>query len=200
MSKFPDWFTRVQPAFEAYLNEMRGKDGLRFLQIGAYTGDASEWLAKNILTGKDSTLVDVDTWKGSDEPVHRKVDFAAVEAHYDKRIKKYRQVIKHRGRSADYLLAVKKESFDFIYIDGDHTAAAVIEDAILGWRALKVGGIMVFDDYRWTNPEKDERMTPKPAVDFFVNYYVLRENCFIYPVDDLVQVWIKKLDPLPKDL
>jgi predicted O-methyltransferase YrrM len=193
MKKFPDWFSRVKPNFEEYLASYRGKDNLLFLQIGAYTGDASEWLCREILTSRSSILVDVDTWQGSDEEVHKEINFNEVEAHYDERMKPYPRVIKCKARSVDYLLAAEKESFDFIYVDGDHTSAAVIEDAILGWRALKPGGIMVFDDYRWSHPEKDERYWPMPAVDFFVNYYVLRENCNIFPVDELVQVWVQKL-------
>lgn len=193
MSNFPDWFSRVQPWFDKYLDEYRGQDNLRFLQIGTYTGDASEWLCREILTGKNCVLVDVDTWKGSDERLHKELDFSEVEAYYDKRMEKYPQAVKHKGRSSDYLIAAEKESFDFIYVDGDHTAAAVIEDGILGWRALRQGGIMVFDDYRWSHREKDERYWPMPAIDFFVKYYVRRENCFIYPVDDLVQMWVKKL-------
>jgi predicted O-methyltransferase YrrM len=193
MKKFPDWFSRVKPNFEEYLASYRGKDNLLFLQIGAYTGDASEWLCREILTSRSSILVDVDTWQGSDEEVHKEINFNEVEAYYDERMKPYPRVIKCKARSVDYLLAAEKESFDFIYVDGDHTSAAVIEDAILGWRALKPGGIMVFDDYRWSHPEKDERYWPMPAVDFFVNYYVLRENCNIFPVDELVQVWVQKL-------
>lgn len=193
MSNFPDWFGRVQPVFERYLDEYRGQDNLLFLQIGAYTGDASEWLCREILTSRSSILVDVDTWQGSDEEAHKRIDFNEVEAYYDERMKPYPRAIKCKARSSEYLIAAEKENFDFIYVDGDHTAAAVIEDAILGWRALKPGGIIAFDDYRWSHPKKDERYKPLPAIDFFINYYVLRENCFIYPVDNLEQVWIKKL-------
>lgn len=39
------------------------------------------------------------------------------------------------------------QGYDFIYIDGDHNACGVLEDAVLAWQILKVGGIMLFDDY-----------------------------------------------------
>lgn len=46
--------------------------------------------------------------------------------------------------------ALKKYSnnrFDLIYIDGDHNAQAVLEDAVISWRLLKKGGVLLFDDY-----------------------------------------------------
>jgi hypothetical protein len=33
--------------------------------------------------------------------------------------------------------------------DGSHRARDVLEDAVLSWPLLKVGGIMLFDDYLW---------------------------------------------------
>lgn len=39
------------------------------------------------------------------------------------------------------------KQYDFIYIDGCHNACCVLEDAILSWRILKNGGILLFDDY-----------------------------------------------------
>jgi len=33
------------------------------------------------------------------------------------------------------------------------------------WRKLKMGGILVFDDYGWQNPGGTRHYTPKPAID-----------------------------------
>jgi cephalosporin hydroxylase len=43
-------------------------------------------------------------------------------------------------------LIVAKEKAEFIFVDGDHTSAAVLEDMILSWRLLPVGGVMLCDD------------------------------------------------------
>ena len=68
MTEYPNWFAQTaQNNFTTYLSEYAGKPNLRFLQLGVYTGDASVWLCNNILTDKSSILIDVDTWKGSDE-------------------------------------------------------------------------------------------------------------------------------------
>ena len=41
------------------------------------------------------------------------------------------------------------QELDFIFIDGCHESREVLEDAILSWELLKVGGIMNFDDALW---------------------------------------------------
>ena len=62
MTTYPNWFEcYADRYFKAHLTPLAGLPGLRFLQIGAFTGDASLWLLTNILTGPGSTLVDVDT-------------------------------------------------------------------------------------------------------------------------------------------
>ena len=40
----------------------------------------------------------------------------------------------------------QKEKAEFIFVDGDHTSAAVLEDMVLAWRLLPVGGVMLCDD------------------------------------------------------
>ena len=41
--------------------------------------------------------------------------------------------------------------FELIYIDGSHRYEDVLSDAKNGFRMLKQGGLMVFDDYFWQN-------------------------------------------------
>ena len=56
-----------------------------------------------------------------------------------------------RGFSDDILPTLQNDSYDVIYIDGDHSAEAAFKDGVNSFPLLKVGGIMVFDDYLWTN-------------------------------------------------
>jgi hypothetical protein len=79
-AKYPNWFEQIaQHNFEEFLLPLAGKEWLRFLQLGCFTGDASVWMAKNVLTGQHSWLDDVDTWKGAaNEPVQTEMDFDDV--------------------------------------------------------------------------------------------------------------------------
>ena len=160
-----------------------------FLQIGTYTGDASVWLLDNVLTDKTSYLLDVDTWAGSDESEHSQIDFEKVYEHYKERMKQYTNVRSTRNDSDNFFRSNTKPVFDFIYIDGDHTSHQVTKDADGGWKALKYGGIMAFDDYMWGQDLSPE-LTPKPAIDRFLakywgEYQVLTRG---------YQVWIRKND------
>jgi predicted O-methyltransferase YrrM len=186
MSDFPNWFVGQQYNFESILSDLKGKPNLKFLQIGAYTGDASVWLLDNILTDPTSTLTDIDTWKGSDEVEHERISFAKVHEYYLERTKKYNNLLSIQSKS-EYVLSNLNQMYDFIYIDGDHTAKAVADDAEDSWKILKPSGILAFDDYGW-GKDMPEYLTPKPAIDNFLNKYA---GTYDILTKDY-QVWIMK--------
>ena len=186
MTEFPNWFVGQQYNFENHLLQLAGQPNLKFLQIGAYTGDASMWLLENILTHPTSTLTDVDTWEGSEESEHKKIDFDAVYTTYLTRTSQYDNVLAIKSKS-EYALPNLNHTYDFIYIDGDHTAKAVAEDAEGAWKLLKPNGILAFDDYMW-GQDVPEHLTPRPAIDDFLakhkgTYNLLNKD---------YQVWIQK--------
>jgi predicted O-methyltransferase YrrM len=188
-NKYPDWFSLyAKDYFDEYLKEFKDKPNLHFLQIGVYTGDASLWLMQNILTDKSSILTDVDTWQGSDEEIHHEMDFSDVEKVYDDKLKEFSNVIKCKTTSQEFLVNTDdKEIYDFIYIDGDHTAKAVFLDATLAWKALKPGGIMAFDDYLW-GLELQFNLRPQPAIDLFIT--LMKDNLTLIGTGS--QIWIRK--------
>ena len=186
---YPNWFASYAVAyFDKHLSKFKDQENLNYLQIGAFTGDASLWLMQNVLTGKGSVLTDVDTWQGSDEEVHHKMDFTDVEKTYDWKTKDYHRIIKAKMPSLRFFTDLDEVAiYDFIYIDGDHTAQAVFYDAINGWKALKPGGIMAFDDYLW-GAELPLEKRPQPAIDLFVT--LLKEEMEL--IDSGSQIWIRK--------
>ena len=187
---YPNWFELgAIKYFDLVLpRRFAGKPDLNFLQIGAYTGDASEWLINNIITNQTSWLTDVDTWCGSDEEVHKQFDWAALENFYDNRMSKYKNICKIKGYSADFLQAAQTAYYDFIYVDGDHRADEVYKDATFGWRCLKAGGIMAFDDYLWLHDSGDKMLSPRPGIDKFLQEY--KDQYKLIVMDE--QVWISK--------
>lgn len=52
----------------------------------------------------------------------------------------------HRGLSGDIVPTFQNESFDIIYIDGNHTKRYVLEDSIICLNKIKKGGWIIFDD------------------------------------------------------
>jgi hypothetical protein len=190
MSIVPNWFQNDGlKNFETHLKEL-GTRPCRLLQIGAYTGDASVWLYNNVLYNyTDSVLVDVDTWEGSDEPVHHDMNWGTVEQIYDSKTaaaRDNRQIVKYKGTS-DSFFRNNVEWYDFIYIDGDHTAYGVIKDAVSSFEILKPGGIMAFDDYQWS-AGLGLTKEPRIAIDAFYQIYFDKIEVL---VNDY-QFWIKK--------
>lgn len=185
---YPNWFSSQEPIFKKFLTPLSNKSNLKFLQIGAYTGDASKWLLENILTDQTSILVDVDTWLGSEEGIHKKFDWDDVEEVYDKKITNFKNIVKYKGSSESYLTS-STEMFDFIYIDGDHTSYGVYSDATLSLPLLKINGIMAFDDYLWHHDTNNPELEPKLGIDKFLKEY---KNQFQILFTGY-QVWIKKV-------
>jgi hypothetical protein len=191
MSDYVNWFINDgQVNFEAHVKPLATSKPIRCLQIGAYTGDASVWLYDNILKITDSVLVDVDTWEGSEEPEHYLMNWHTVESLYDIKTssgRADRKIVKYKGTSDDFFKN-NREMYDFIYIDGDHTAYGVLKDAVAAYECLNVDGIIAFDDYQWSaglGVIKEPRM----AIDAFSMVYSdrLEEVLIGY------QRWFKKI-------
>jgi GR25 family glycosyltransferase involved in LPS biosynthesis len=189
INTYPNWFANgAYTFFEKYLIDLKGKENLKFLQIGTYTGDASVWMMENVLTSDSSYLTDVDTWEGSEEQIHKEFDWKNVEEVYDEKVSKYSNIIKEKTNSIEFLNSAPKDYYDFIYIDGDHTESAVYQDAVLSWDKLKSGGILGFDDYTWSHESGLDSMRPGPAIDKFVQEY----KDVLEVLDIGLQYWVKK--------
>jgi len=188
MTDFPNWFNITAKAnFEALIpNSLRDNPDARALQIGAYTGDATEWMA----TKTKWTINDVDTWEGSQEDAHEQMDFNEVEAVYDSRHSSNASVHKFKMASDTFFNAFTHEpdTYDFIYIDGDHTASQTAKDGLNALPFLKLGGIIAFDDYTWQSG-KGSYYDPRPGIDAF--NHICQELVEVMIVNG--QAWFKKL-------
>jgi len=191
MDEYVNWFQADgQKNFNTHLIKAFAGKPIKSLQIGAYTGDASIWLYDNLLTHSDSVLVDVDTWEGSDEPVHHRMNWSTVEDLYDSKTKQGQEenkIVKYKGTS-DSFFKDNKEMYDFIYVDGDHTAYGVIKDAVASYECLNVGGIIAFDDYQWS-AGLGALKEPKMAIDAFGSIY--RDRLELVLKD--YQCWYRKI-------
>jgi predicted O-methyltransferase YrrM len=185
---YPNWFIQggAQHNFAKHLSEFMSKP-MSALQIGAYTGDATVWLFENIIGhNEESSLVDVDTWEGSEEPEHAQMNWQSVEMIYDARTAKFGKRLCKNKMTSDEFFESNSAVYDFIYVDGDHTAASVLKDGISAVKFIAPGGIIAFDDYLWRSG-KGAAYDPYPAI----NAIML---CFSDKFDVIeagLQVWLK---------
>lgn len=153
-----DWFSNNIPLWKKQLSHLKGKP-LSFLEVGTFEGRSALWLLENVLTHKDSRLYCVDVWKSS--TLYKRFQ-KNIEAHKDK-------VVVLKGLSSVMLRGIKKEMFDFVYIDASKHSQNVMEEAVLSFPLLKPGGLLVFDDY--THNKEHDYNCPRPGIDAFMNVY-----------------------------
>jgi tetratricopeptide (TPR) repeat protein len=150
-----DWFTHNIPLWEAQLQPL-ANTAVCFLEIGSFQGMSACWLLDRILTHPDATLACIDP--------NFQPEFALNLAKTQS-VEKVTPIV---GNSHDCLPLLASEAYDVIYIDGCHLASHVQQDALLSWRSLKPGGLLIFDDYEWTDPAYPGQ-DPKLGIDAFLD-------------------------------
>jgi predicted O-methyltransferase YrrM len=120
------------------------------MEIGCFEGRSSLFFLKKVLQHPTSSLTCID-------PRPRPAFCRNIRAVRHKVL-----LIKRRSQWALRESGFTPRSFQFIYIDGDHTPSCVLSDAVLSFPLLAPGGIMIFDDYRWA---------PGIAIDSFLEVF-----------------------------
>jgi predicted O-methyltransferase YrrM len=168
----------------------------RVLEIGSYEGRSACFMLDQYPLLKEITCV--DTWQTTPDAssmadVEHRFDCNIMHAQSHRTTRaKFRKL---KGRSSELLpcLIAAKERFDWIYVDGSHEAADVLTDAIYSFHLLRVGGILIFDDYIWRNDATkgcDILNLPKPAIDAFTNIFHRKLTPIRAP---LYQLYLQKM-------
>lgn len=175
-----DWFqygVHLWPHLMAHLPKHPGSR--RFMEVGSFEGRSAVWLIENAMRPEDE-LVCIDTWAGGEE--HGSINMGQVERRFDSnvakamarvpgmRLNKIKDVSTWGIAKQMDWMGNPDSMFDFIYIDGSHQAHDVLCDAVMCWRVLRDGGVMVFDDYLWGDPKRPLHR-PKVAIDAFMNIF-----------------------------
>ena len=79
----------------------------------------------------------------------------------------------YKGASFDALRhdEIQSQRYDFVYINGVQRARNTLEDAVLSFPLLNIGGFMLFDDYLSNIEEPQSIESPKAGVDAFLQIY-----------------------------
>jgi predicted O-methyltransferase YrrM len=177
----------------------------RILEIGSFEGASACFMIREVCSVRPLELHCVDTWMGGrehqpdgDSPSNMNdvesrffynIDIAARGLRFPAEV----QV--HKDRS-DVVLPrligdLGSGYFDVIYIDGSHQAPDVIFDAVAAFKLLRVGGVLIFDDYLWPgDPAMDMRRAPKLAIDAFTTIFSEKIRIISAP---LYQIYVQKI-------
>ncbi len=156
-----DWVTWRSDVWLKVLNRFQGKPDIKYLEIGSYEGKSVIWMMQNILNHPTSKADIVDSFMFKTEQLFRN----------NLKLSKVGDSVKvHIGESHLLTRTFAPNSYEIIYIDGCHCSRHVLSDAVLCWDLLKVGGIMIFDDYLYKDFPPD-RVSPQATCDFFVEIF-----------------------------
>ncbi len=161
-----DWFTAHIESLEGILRPLEGR-AARTLEVGSFEGLSTCYFLWRL---SDLRMTCVDTFEGSSGLPSGERE--GLEDAFDRNVELVdaSRVRKLRGDSRRILLDLADEHarFDFVYVDGSHRGLDVLVDAALSWPLLEVGGVVVFDDYRWVLLGDDPLLRPGPAIDAFM--------------------------------
>jgi tetratricopeptide (TPR) repeat protein len=153
-----DWFTHNIPIWKRHLQQFAGIPEFQVVEIGSFQGMSACWLLDNILTHPTAKITCIDLY---------------FQEHFKGNIAKTGvadQVIALEGYSQDLLVNLTSEYYDLAYVDGCHKPTSALQDAILSWRLVKLGGLMIFDDYEFTFPDSPEQDT-KIGINVFLEMF-----------------------------
>ena len=161
---------------------------VKYLEIGAFYGANVISVGKTYGSHPESELYCIDPW----------IDYSDYTEYKNEQGKTYNTFLRNvdnsglkdkikirRGFSDQEITKFKDNFFDIIYIDGNHEPEYVLEDAVLSFRKLKVGGILIFDDYGWGGPD----LTTKGINGFLSGYH---KKIDILNINHNTQTFIKK--------
>ncbi|PPC99028.1 MAG: hypothetical protein CTY31_11480 [Hyphomicrobium sp.] len=165
-----DW---LSPWLDTWTSVFKDRKHLAIdiLEIGSFEGRSAVFFLEFF---PQSKVICIDTFAGNDEHLDPSsktfANMSDVEKRFDDNVHAYGPRIKKmKGHSVELLskLTNEAQTFDVIYVDGDHHATSVYFDACIAWSLLKSDGIMILDDYRW-KPEFPDHNRPKVGIDFFL--------------------------------
>ncbi len=164
------WSVGLQPTMMMLLAHLVGRPDARILEVGSYEGRAACWLLDNVLTGDGAQLTCIEPFRDyADRPGD---DWTAIRARWTKNTDGRARLF---DRLSDFAASTfydgEDHPFDAAFIDGDHSAAAVLSDAVRAFDLLKPGGILMFDDFDWDRTGGAKEDIPRTAILAFLSCY-----------------------------
>ena len=152
-----DNFSYRIPIIEPHLQHLITQEAINILEIGNYQGMSSCWFLDKILTHANDKLICIDR------------EFDSKTRDNIIKTKAENKVTFLEGDTHQHLASLTPNSFDLVNIqDRRKQWEYVNRSTALVWKLIKVGGIIIFNDYGWRRTNMPE-LNPKKGIDNFLN-------------------------------
>ena len=176
----PDWHSRHIPMWREVLGPLLVTDDpVWAIEIGSYEGRSTAWIAENLLARNPrSSILCIDSFVGATSAQEGKggVQGDDLRSRFEANTERWADRIDLwalPSSEALHVLCGRGEriisQYDFVYVDGAHDALNAMRDSVLAFDLLKVGGRLIWDDYKWNR--RSGHMAPKMAIDAFLDIY-----------------------------
>ncbi len=167
-----DWFSGNLPFWFSIFDSQNFKNkDINALEIGSWEGLSSYFILTEAPT---ALLTCVDTWEGADEHKDGTAStpdvLGRIESTFDQNLSDFAARLSKKKLTSFAFFCNNfniKNFYDLIYVDGSHHCDDVLIDALKCFEMLKVGGVLIFDDYFWRfypNPKHN----PAYAINIFL--------------------------------
>ena len=143
-----DYVTNKLRLWTSFLAPLRERE-LEILEIGSLEGRSALFFLNYF---PKSRLTCIDRFHEKEQEAAFDGNLAAFAGRLEK--------LKKLSVPALVGLRRKERRFDLVYVDGDHRRETVMLDAMLTWPMLRVGGILMWDDYIY---KMDAPLWERPA-------------------------------------
>ena len=134
-----------------------------YLEIGSWEGNSALYILKNHST---ENVVCVDLWDTDNN--FKELNKKNFD-NFIKNLKEFENKYSYFKTTSDDFFLKNDQFFDVIYIDGWHGTSQVNKDISNSWKFLKIGGIIICDDYFYGDIYKNSyKDIPAPAINNFI--------------------------------
>lgn len=184
-----EWFDPQIPNWEKAFIELKNRGTIPrdVLEIGCFEGRATVWLCENVLQEGANYDV-VDTFGGTLEEAGMGNVSERLSKDQDSILDTFKHntsfhsdrinfnIYRDYSQQALPRLVNQKRQYDFIYVDASHKADDTFIDAYYANKLLRPGGLIIFDDFGWKDPNKPHPVdSPELGIRMFFTMYENRE-------------------------
>jgi len=143
------------------------------VEVGSFEGEGSIIINNYLCNNNDSKLYCIDPFDDEYVKGNEKMSFWDSECkgqldRFRNNTKNFSKIIECKEISDTMIPKLEENNIDFAYIDGDHSPEQVYKDAVNIFKKMKIGGIILFDDYLW----EINGMKTKIGIDKFLDEYI----------------------------